>query len=107
MDFSSSQLNAMSAALLPVDRAQLAAMSRAQMASAAAAAAAPAAAAPLPPPETDEMIEARREQADSDAVGVTSKEVFAAYQPSRPTPGAAHPADVAEAASLASVSSSG
>ena len=43
--------------------------------------------------------EARRQQLDSEAVGVTSTEVFTSYQPRGP--GCPHPANVAEAASLA------
>ena len=51
--------------------------------------------------ESDEVKEQKRMAQESDAVGVTSTEVFAKYQPSHAQPGCAHPADVAEAASLA------
>ena len=51
--------------------------------------------------ESDEVKEQKRLAQESDAVGVTSTEVFAKYQPSHAQPGCAHPADVAEAASLA------
>ena len=48
-----------------------------------------------------EKLEEQRLQADSDAVGTTSTEIFSDYRPSHPNGGPAHPGDVAEAASLA------
>ena len=61
----------------------------------------PPAAAPAAPPDPA-AEDARRQQLESDAVGVTSSEIFSSYTPSQEFPGCQpHPADVAEAASLA------
>ena len=61
----------------------------------------PPAAAP-PQPADPAAEDARRQQLESDAVGVTSSEIFSSYTPSQEFPGCQpHPADVAEAASLA------
>ena len=68
-----------------------------KMASASADAVKPEA----PKEESDEVKESRRAAQESDAVGVTSTEVFAKYTPTHPQPGCEHPADVSEAASLA------
>ena len=51
-----------------------------------------------------EKLEEQRLQADSDAVGTTSTEIFSDYRPSHPNGGPAQPGDVAEAASLAATS---
>ena len=68
------------------------------------AAAADAEPAPKPEPPSLEQQEAARVQADSDAVGTTSTEIFSDYRPSFPNAGCMHPGDVAEAASLAATS---
>ena len=51
--------------------------------------------------ESDEAQEAKRAAQESDAVGLTSREIFAKYTPTHAQAGCDHPADVAEAASLA------
>ena len=81
--------------------AQLQALYGAQIARVLASQAPPAPAAPPAPPDPA-AEDARRQQLESDAVGVTSSEIFSSYTPSQEFPGCQpHPADVAEAASLA------
>ena len=46
-------------------------------------------------------LDARRQQQEADEVGITSTEVFSDYRPTQSVPGRPHPADIAEAASLA------
>ena len=47
--------------------------------------------------ESDEAQEAKRAAQESDAVGLTSREIFAKYTPTHAQAGCEHPADVAEA----------
>lgn len=56
---------------------------------------------PVAAVESDEAQEAKRAAQESDAVGLTSREIFAKYTPTHAQAGCDHPADVAEAASLA------
>tara|TARA_B100000795_G_scaffold268127_1_gene254428 strand:+ start:79 stop:1428 length:1350 start_codon:yes stop_codon:yes gene_type:complete len=56
---------------------------------------------PVAAVESDEAQEAKRAAQESDAVGLTSREIFAKYTPTHAQAGCEHPADVAEAASLA------
>ena len=59
---------------------------------------------PRPPPTTAEL-EQKRQALEADAVGAASGEVFSAYTPTHNLGGVDHPADIAEAASLAATPS--